>query len=95
MSVYNDIALKIIKEQEFLLGPIAWLEAGKVTGLKVIDRKNGMIAIDPNADNSQLIDDLVERFEALFGRTGREVCKGAVGALIAKLEPAAIPSALR
>ena len=44
MSIYDQIALKIIREQELLIGPVAWLQAAKVKGLTIIDRAKGVVS---------------------------------------------------
>jgi hypothetical protein len=94
MTIYDQIAIKIIKEQELLMGPVAWFEAGKVKGLKVNDSKKGLISIE-DKDGGAVIDGLVDRFGNLFGRAGREVCKEAVSAIVADLQPSQIPSSLK
>lgn len=95
MTIYAQIALKIIREQELLMGPVAWYEAGKVEGLQIIDREKGVISMGENVDDSLVINNLVGRFGGLFGRAGREVCKEAVSALVADLQPIQVPSSLR
>jgi hypothetical protein len=95
MNIYEQIGLKIIREQELLMGPVAWYEAGKVQNLRIIDREKGIIAIEEGADGSLVINNLVDRFGSLFGRAGREVCKEAVGALVADLQPSQIPASLK
>lgn len=78
------------------MGPVAWFEARKVSGLQVTpDGRTYSVALVEGVDGSQAIDALVERFTNLFGRAGHEVCKEAVGALIAELQPNEIPSSLR
>jgi hypothetical protein len=94
MNIYAKIAAKIIKEQELLMGPIAWNEARKVHGLS-IDIQKGVIDIEEGTDGSMLINNLVNRFENLFGRAGREVCKDAVSSLVADLNPSEIPVSLK
>ena len=94
MTIYDQIALKIIREQELLMGPVAWLQAKKVKSLRIIDREKGIISIEESEGNLA-INGLVEQFGKLFGRAGREVCKEAVGALVADLQPAQVPSSLR
>ena len=94
MTIYDQIAIKIIKEQALLMGPVAWNEAGKVDGLK-IDSKVGEVSILQANDGGLIINKLVDRFGHLFGRAGREVCKEAVNALIADMQPSQIPSSLR
>ena len=93
MSIFDQLVLKIISEQELLMGPVAWLQAEKVQGLR-IDRKEKTVSIE-NIENGVAVDNLVGRFENLFGRAGREVCKEAVSALIADMQPSQVPSSLR
>lgn len=93
MSTLDVIAGKIIKEQELVIGPLAWSEARKVQGLAVTDTATGTVTVD-NA-NPAVVDKLVERYERLFGRASHEVCRDAARALLAQLSPAEIPSSLR
>lgn len=94
MDTYEQIIIKIIKEQEQLMGPVAWYEAGKVNGLKILDEKTASISIETN--NSQnVVDGLVTQYGKLFGRAAVEVCKDAVRALVAELPSTAIPSSLK
>lgn len=95
MNTFEHIALKIIREQELLMGPVAWQQAGKVDGLQILDRSQGILYIDKKIDGKSVVNNLVERYGMLFGRAGREVCKEAVGALVADLEPSQIPSSLK
>ncbi len=92
MTIYEEIGIRMIKEQELIIGPLAWIEAAKVEGLSV--HEQGVVKID--AENKlTTIDALVARFERLFGRASREVCKHAVLGLIAGLQPAEIPTSLK
>jgi hypothetical protein len=95
MTIYDQIATKIIKEQELLMGPVAWYQANKVTGLHIIDQKIGTVHIEDNLDNRVVIDNLVNKYADLFGRVAREVCKETVTALIAELPKSEVPSSLQ
>ena len=77
------------------MGPVAWHQASAVKGLRISDSKKGIISIDDGIDGSAVVNNLVGRFESLFGRAGREVCKEAVGALVADLQPSQVPSSLK
>ncbi len=90
---FDQIATKIVNEQELIIGPIAWQEAEKVVGLHVAPM-HGSISID-NGNGGQVIDRLVERYERLFGRASHEVCREAVAALIGGLAQADVPLSLR
>jgi hypothetical protein len=92
MTPFDQIATRIVKEQELIIGPIAWQEAEKVAGLHVAPAHAG-ISIDGN--NGAVIDSLVAQYEHLFGRASREVCKDAARSLLADLQPAQVPVSLR
>lgn len=77
------------------MGPVAWDQAGKVPGLQIIDKSKESISIEVGKNEVLVINNLVSRFENLFGRAGREVCKEAVGALVADLQPSQVPSSLK
>jgi hypothetical protein len=93
-SIFNQIATKIIKEQELIIGPLAWLQAQKVKDLKVINQNTGEVSIE-NSNNQSVIDTLVGQYERIFGRASREVCKDAAASLLADLPPQEIPSSLK
>ena len=95
MTTLDRIAGKIIKEQELIIGPLAWEEASHVNSLRVVDKDIGEVSIEEAADERAVIDDLVKRYEVLFGRAAREVCKDAVVTLLADLEPSEVPSSLQ
>ena len=91
MATLDTIAEKIIKEQELVIGPLAWSEAQKVAGLQVAADHHVMLQ---NGDPKAVIDRLVAQYERLFGRASHEVCKEAAAALIASLPRADIPQSL-
>lgn len=94
MTTLNQIVVRIIKEQELVIGPLAWSEATKVRGIQIIDQKNGKILFTTN-DPKEAVDELVSQYEKLFGYASHEVCKEAVASLIADLAPEEVPSSLR
>ncbi len=93
MTIFAQIASKIIKEQELVIGPLAWNEAGKVQGLKITDQKSG--EVDIAGDPKETLDKLVAQYERLFGRASHEVCREAAISLIADLPAAEVPASLR
>ena len=93
MSKLDEIALKIIKEQELIIGPIAWKEASKVPLLH-INQTTHTIAID-TPDGNAAINNLVSQYEHFFGRAAREVCKEAASSLVAELNPTEVPTSLQ
>ena len=93
MNQLDQIALKIIKEQELIIGPIAWKEAAKVSGLHVDSAAHTLNIQD--SDGKETINALVSQYEHFFGRAAREVCKDAASSLLADLNPSEIPSSLQ
>jgi hypothetical protein len=93
MTTLEEITIRIIREQELIIGPLAWSEADKVEGLR-IDRTKGEVTVD-TGDPKIAVDQLVARYERLFGRASEEVCREAAAPFLAGLSPADIPSSLR
>ena len=92
--VFDQIATRIIKEQEFIIGPLAWIEARKVPGLVVLDQKSGEVHFD-NGDPKDILNKLVAQYEKIFGRASREVCREAAASLLADLSKQDIPENLQ
>jgi translation initiation factor 2 alpha subunit (eIF-2alpha) len=88
-----QIALRIIKAQEMIIGPLAWDEAKKVSGFLVIDQKKEEVSF--NGDAKEILNKLVVQYEHLFGRASDEVCKEAVQDLIAEMKPDEVPESLK
>jgi len=87
-----QIPIKIIKEQEMVIGPLAWDEAKKVSGLNV-DQNNNSVSF--SGDSKEVTNRLVAQYERIFGKASHEVCREAVKDLIAGMSPEEIPSSLR
>ncbi len=92
MTTLDQIASRIVKEQELVIGPLAWSEAGKVQGLHV-DLQGGTVSIS-NGDPRAVVDSLVAQYERLFGRASREVCKEAAASIISTMPRVDVPSSL-
>lgn len=92
MDTFFEIPIKIIREQELIIGPVAWDEARKVNGL-IIDRNTNTVSF--SEDKKDVVNRLVAQYERLFGRASHEVCKEAVQDLIAQMSPEEIPSSLK
>ena len=92
MTTLDTIAAKIIKEQELVIGPLAWSEAGKVQGLH-IDQQKGEVTIS-NGDPKAAVDRLVAQYERLFGRASHEVCIEAAASMISSLPTSDVPASL-
>jgi hypothetical protein len=94
MNALDEIAVKIIQEQALVIGPLAWSEAGKVTGLHIVDSKKGEVDLG-NTDPKAVVDRLVDQYERLFGRASHEVCRDAAASLIAGMSQNDVPLSLR
>ena len=94
MEIFSQIVSRIIKEQELIIGPLAWSEAGKVPGIHIVDQAKGDVSLE-GEDKKLVVDALVGQYELLFGRASREVCKEAAAPLIADLGPEDVPTSLR
>lgn len=92
MSLLQTMAIRIIQEQELIIGPIAWDEAKKVTGMTVQYEKR---EVTLQQDEPGVVDRLVSQYERLFGRASREVCKEAVRDIIGEVPQDKMPSALK
>lgn len=91
-QIIDQVAMTIIKEQAVIIGPIAWDEAGKVSGLR-IDVGNEQAVIE--GDHKEVLEKLVAQYERLFGQASREVCRDAVRPLLSQLSNAEIPAVLK
>jgi len=92
MSAYDAIATKIITEQELLIGPIAWEQAQKVSGLSVDVAAH---ASEVKGNPKEVLEKLVAQYEVLFGPASREVCRDAARPLIAQVPQEGIPAVLK
>jgi len=92
MDIFAILVEQIIKEQETIIGPIALEQARKVQGLK-IDWQNHEVFLEGN--KTQILENLVDQYRALFGQASVEVCKEAVGRYRSQLSSDQLPQALR
>ena len=92
MAQLDSIASSIIREQQLIIGPLAWSEAKKVNGLSV-DRARSEVHIE-GGDPKAVIDSLVAQYERLFGKASREVCKEAVASLVKGMPHGDVPQSL-
>lgn len=88
----NQIPIRIIKEQELVIGPLAWDEANKVSGL-VIDQMHNSVSF--SGDGKEIINRLVAQYERIFGKASHALCHEAVQDIIAQMPPEEIPSSLK
>jgi len=93
MTIFDQISVRIIKEQESIIGPMAWDEAKKVPGFTIINQQNGEVSLVD--DNVEILNNLVTQYAKLFGMASTIACKEAVQDLIAELPPDQIPTSLK
>lgn len=75
MDISAQIAERIIRAQENIVGPIALEQANKVAGLKVNWPKH-QISLEGN--QKDILENLVKQYEHLFGPASVEVCREAI-----------------
>jgi hypothetical protein len=92
-KIYDQIAIRIIREQELIIGPLAWDEARKVQGILIVDQKKGEVSM--SGDSKQILNNLVAQYAKLFGRASNEVCKEVTQDLIAELPADQVPESLK
>lgn len=93
LSIFDQISIRIIKEQELVIGPVAWEEARKVSGFHIVDQDKGTVTFD--GDPKEVLNRLVAQYSRLFGQVSREVCKEAVQDLLAELPQNDVPDSLQ
>lgn len=92
MDTILQIPIRIIKEQELVIGPLAWDEARKVSGLTV-DQAHESVSL--SGDKKDIINRLVARYERIFGKASHAVCHDAVRDLVAQMKSDEVPESLR
>lgn len=92
MDIFSQMAEKIIKEQEGIIGPIALEQAKKVHGLSVDLQKH---EITFSGNKTDILEKLVEKYKEVFGQASVEVCKDAVRGILAKLPKEQVPALLQ
>jgi len=92
MDIFAQIAEKIIKEQEGIIGPVALEQARKVPGLKINWPKHVVVM---EGDKKEIVEKLVEQYKYLFGQASVEVCKDAVKDLVSTIPKTQMPQFLQ
>jgi len=91
-DIYAQIAERIIKQQEAIIGPVAIEQAKLVAGLELDWGKQHVVTVSGN--EAGVIDKLVEQYKTLFGQISVEVCKDAAGSLMGQLPQDKLPKSL-
>ncbi|HEX3095503.1 MAG TPA: hypothetical protein VHQ20_00090 [Patescibacteria group bacterium] len=91
-TIFSEISVRIIREQELIIGPVAWEEAQKVSGLTVsADHSEVSVTGEPK----DVLNRLVAQYSRLFGKVSSEVCKEAAQDLLVELPTDQVPSSLQ
>lgn len=92
MDIIQLVASRIVKEQEVIIGPIAWEEARSVKGLKVdVIRKE----LKVQGNQKETLQALVNQYRRLFGKASEEVCREAVRDIISEVPQELVPPLLK
>lgn len=87
----SDLAVKIIHEQEAIIGPLAWNVARHVSGMTV--KSKDYVTIPKSG--SVVLASLVKKYEGLFGPASREVCRDAVQSMLPRASAGDVPEILK
>lgn len=93
MDIYNQMAVKIIEQQESTIGPMAVQRAMGISNLAINWTKH-QVTIMGN-DGPGTIDMLVGAYKLLLGGVSVETCKNAAAPLLSQLPVDKQPKSLR
>jgi len=92
MNIFGQLVEEIIKDQEGIIGPIALEQAQKVPGLKVDLGKHN---VQFEGNQTDVIENLVEKYKEIFGQASVEVCKEAARKILVGVSKESIPPLLQ
>lgn len=90
-TLFDEIAEKIIEQQEAVIGPIAVEQARQIRELTIDWPKHD---VDVTGNPQQAIDELVEKYKELFGQIAVQVSRDAAASVLAQLPPDQQPKSL-
>ncbi len=91
-DIHQELVSKIINDQALIIGPIAWEQAEKVSGLRINVQSH---EVNIEGDVRDVLERLVAQYEKLFGAASREVCRDAVRPLLSQVPEGEIPAVLK
>ncbi|MDP3697854.1 MAG: hypothetical protein Q8R55_07680 [Candidatus Taylorbacteria bacterium] len=89
----DQVATLIVQGQAAIMGPLAWNEAEQVSGIAVDVERNRVYLVESNS--RVVLENLVARYERLFGQASREVNRDSVRKMISQVPQEEIPDALK
>mgnify|MGYP001599285359 CR=1 FL=1 len=90
MTSLNNAVIKIISEQEQIVGPLAWDVAKQIQGLSFTDHQAVI-----KGSSKEVLSQLVKAYEGLFGSASREVCRDAISPMRSELDESSLPDVLK
>ena len=90
-EIQNTLVMSIIKHQEAIIGPIAWSEARKVSGLNIDSAQK----ITTDGDGKKILELLVKQYQNLFGLASVEVCREATKPFLPTISKNELPEILQ
>ena len=91
-TIFNQIAEKIIEQQESIIGPVA-VERAKLVAELDIDWARHTVGVGGNPQDT--INKLVEQYKELFGQIAVESCRQAVSQYMSQLTVEQQPNSLK
>lgn len=91
MDIYTQAVLKIIQEQQAIIGPIAWDQAKKVKGLQLLSDDE----VKVTGSGKDVLSQLVSQYAQFFGNASIEVCKDAIKEIKPPISSDQLPDILR
>lgn len=91
MNFYESAVKQIIKQQEAIIGPLAFDQATKIAGIQF--DVNGEVKITGNGKD--VLEDLVNKYSEFFGQASVEVCREAVRETSPKVSLEDLPDILK
>jgi hypothetical protein len=91
-DLFDQIAERIIEQQESIIGPVAVEQAKRVKELS-IDWPKHQVSVSGSPQHA--IDELVEQYKELFGQIAVETCKEAVSRYLTQLPADQLPKSLQ
>ncbi len=83
IRIYNKLLSRILKEQENILGSLAWQIAEKSSGIIIVNKESFDVSII--GEPKTVIDNFIFRCERIFGSFARDASKQAVSFLLAEM----------
>ena len=95
MENINVVIKSIVTHQQMVMGPLAIEQANTVEGLRV--EGGGKVVVSSNAKSSpsDILLNLVKKYEKLFGQASVEVCKDAIKESGVQIDDNNLPKILR